>query len=290
MENVADALRMAFAVIVFVIAMAIALSLLSQANATTTQIFYSMDTITYLDKSPVAGEAANHRIVGLETIIPTIYRYPVENCGVTIVRKKDGKYELIARYDVETENIASQIANVLEFDKNIDTSTERYKEAARIYYSHINYLVTNLKITGDDSLFPVDDEVTVNNITYASNDNLKERINVLYKYYPTENRDDDTVYYGAAWGTDYVAERLKSDFSGDKLVEIDNKFYDVEDYGDVDDLLSYLEGKSFKEYIIEVDTTYDIINYEEEFGGGTQENSSKNTTKLEIIYVEYVEQ
>lgn len=78
MENVADALRMAFAVLVFVIAMAIAMSLLSQANATTKQIFYSMDKITYMEQANASTENANHRIVGMETIIPTIYRYPIE--------------------------------------------------------------------------------------------------------------------------------------------------------------------------------------------------------------------
>lgn len=78
MENVADALRMAFAVLIFVIAIAIAMSLLNQANATTKQIFYSMDKITYLEQANKSEEAANHRIVGMETIIPTIYRYSVE--------------------------------------------------------------------------------------------------------------------------------------------------------------------------------------------------------------------
>lgn len=294
MENAADALKMAFGVIVFVIAMAIALSLLSQANATTREIFYSMDTITYLEQANESQDDANHRIVGLETIVPTIYRYPVENCGVTIVRKNnDGNYELIARYDVETENVASQIANVKQYKYN--ENIERYKQAAKIYYTHINYLVTNLKITIDDevvSLFPKgNNSINVYDVEYQSNDELTTRINELYTYYTSNNKNSDESY-GAPWGTQYVAERLKSDFSGgDELVTIDGNYYDVGNFGDEDDLLSYLDGKEFKEYIIEVDTSYDLTYYSEYFGGNSTSTETLQTSekKLEIIYVEQQE-
>ena len=71
MENAADALKMAFAALAFVLALGIAVSLLSQANSTARQVFFSTDTATYLDPVRYGGGATN-RIVGLETIIPTI--------------------------------------------------------------------------------------------------------------------------------------------------------------------------------------------------------------------------
>ena len=87
MENMADALRMAFGVLVFVIALSITMNLVSQARATTNQIFNNMDRITYIEQDVRTTEDANHRIVGMETIIPTIYRYSVENVRCNYSKK-----------------------------------------------------------------------------------------------------------------------------------------------------------------------------------------------------------
>lgn len=279
MENVADALKMAFGAIVFVIAMAIALSLLSQANATTREVFYNMDTITYLEQANEEQDDANHRIVGLEAIVPTIYRYPVENCGVTII-DKDG--QLVARYDVETENVASQIANAKQYEKDKDIA--RYKQAAKIYYTHINYLIENLEIDGESVFAGNQKTIEIDNIEYRYNKDLMNRIEKLYSY-----KYGGKTYYGAPWGTQYVAERLKNDFSGGKVaVKIDGNDYNVDDFGSEDDLLSYLNGKKFKEYIIEVNTNYDLTYYSEYFGGNSTNTETIQTSekKLEIIYKE----
>lgn len=77
MENVADALKMAAAVLVFVSALSIGISSFSQARATADIL------IAYSDRETVTQFAQDtettSRLVGAETIIPTIYRAYKEN-------------------------------------------------------------------------------------------------------------------------------------------------------------------------------------------------------------------
>lgn len=77
MENVADALKMAAAVFAFVLALGVSISSFSQAR-------YTADVlIQYADRDTVTQYAEDTglrtRIVGKETIVPTIYRAYKEN-------------------------------------------------------------------------------------------------------------------------------------------------------------------------------------------------------------------
>ena len=72
MENAADALKMAAAVLIFVLALGISISSFSQARYTAEILmqYADRDTVTQY----VGGSANGTRIVGKETIVPTIYR------------------------------------------------------------------------------------------------------------------------------------------------------------------------------------------------------------------------
>ena len=83
MEDAVQALKMAFAVFVFVIAISVAFYVLSQAKATSETIFYSSDRTNYYDN--VKSDNKVTRNVGLETVIPTLYRYYRENFMVQIM-------------------------------------------------------------------------------------------------------------------------------------------------------------------------------------------------------------
>lgn len=272
MENAVDALKIGFAVLVFVIAMWIAFSLLGQANATAREIFFSMDKITYLDPQRVGGGGANNRIVGLETIIPTIYRYSVENCGVTIINK-EGK--LVARYDTETENVARHITNALAAKEKPDVAL--YAESKRIYSSHIDYLVKVLKWNGTGFENQGTDEIYYN-------EDLDKRIRELYSYKIISADNSETGAYGAPWGAEYVAERIKTDLTGVEYNIGGYKYNPFKDEGLLELLMK--DNHQYKEYIIEEGTEYKVSNYEDQFGGNTQNAGTAKTTKLEIIYVQ----
>ena len=76
-DNVADALKMAVAVLVFIVALGTSISSFTQARITADSILEYSDreyTYTYVDESDTT-----ERIVGAESIIPVIYRSFKEN-------------------------------------------------------------------------------------------------------------------------------------------------------------------------------------------------------------------
>ena len=109
MENAVKALEYAFAVLVFVIAITISINLLNQSKSTSDLIFTSLDQSTYYDDVELtdAEKNANGRIVGVETIIPTLYRNFKENYVIEFYTKN--KEELILRLDFSEENQRREI-------------------------------------------------------------------------------------------------------------------------------------------------------------------------------------
>jgi len=81
MENAIDALKMAFAVFIFVMALTVSIAMFSQLNEVSKIVISSTD-ITKFYTYEVADAEKSSRIVGLETIIPTLYKYYRENYTV----------------------------------------------------------------------------------------------------------------------------------------------------------------------------------------------------------------
>lgn len=85
MENAVEALKMGFAVLVLVAALSLAIFSFTKVRETTDAITSGADIKEYyqqlsLDETGVSSNnALSSRIVGVETIIPTLYRYYKEN-------------------------------------------------------------------------------------------------------------------------------------------------------------------------------------------------------------------
>lgn len=78
MENAVDALKIAFGVMMFVLALTLSISSFSKANSAVTAIVRMNDReteYTYIEPS-------NENVVGVETIIPTMYRAYYENIEI----------------------------------------------------------------------------------------------------------------------------------------------------------------------------------------------------------------
>lgn len=89
MENATQALIMAFAVFIFIIALTVSMVSFSNAKETADAIIYIKDETNYYEYTGAISKAAENRIVGLETIIPTLYKYYKENYTVVF---KQGYY------------------------------------------------------------------------------------------------------------------------------------------------------------------------------------------------------
>lgn len=151
MENAVDALKIAFAVMVFTIALSVAMATFSQARETSEAVLFMNDKTNYYNYDE-GGEATvinpgtdleyteyeitktdgspnitytDKRIVGIEAIIPTLYRYYKENYTVIFV-ENDGTTG-IPIYDLDSNN---------EWSKNSTSN-------------HINYFDLNSEITAN---------------------------------------------------------------------------------------------------------------------------------------------
>lgn len=88
MENAVDALKIAFGVFVLTMALSIGMYMFNQAKATADVVLASSDTETYAmytDEIEGIASTGGDRIVGLETIIPTLYKYYKENYTVVFL-------------------------------------------------------------------------------------------------------------------------------------------------------------------------------------------------------------
>ena len=87
MENAVEALKLAFAVLVFVLALSVAMFAFSEARETADIVLESSDNQRYYEPIQTGTE---NRIVGFETVIPTVYKYDKERYKVTF---KTGTYD-----------------------------------------------------------------------------------------------------------------------------------------------------------------------------------------------------
>lgn len=134
MENAAEALKMAAWVLIFVVALSMCISSFSQARQTTDAI------LSYNDRdyiySHVEDNGTTQRIVGFESMIPTIYRAYKENYKIIFPKdyilytKKDssGNKEEVNYIDLEKELIGNdslkeEFIQKILFGSNESTST-----------------------------------------------------------------------------------------------------------------------------------------------------------------------
>lgn len=101
MENASDAIVMAGAMLIFVIALTVAMTLFSQARETIDMVVYASDKTNYYQYLDVASSnGIKNRIVSWETVIPTLYKYYKENYTVVFLDKNGNGMNL---YDTQTE-------------------------------------------------------------------------------------------------------------------------------------------------------------------------------------------
>lgn len=85
MENAAEALKMAFGYLMFVLALSISISSFSQARETIDAII----TIKDRETEYTYVEAQDKKIVGVETIVPTMYKAYKENFRIIFLQYTD---------------------------------------------------------------------------------------------------------------------------------------------------------------------------------------------------------
>lgn len=123
MENAVKALEYAFAILVFVIGLSSSIYLLSEVKTTSDIVFSYVDTKQFYEDAKIPDDELenpgtdnekikfNGRIVSVDTIVPTIYRYFNENYIVEFYEKKQGEQpeKLIIKFDLSAETTTRQL-------------------------------------------------------------------------------------------------------------------------------------------------------------------------------------
>ena len=120
MEIASEALLMAFAVLIFVLALSLGISSFSLARQTTQSIVEMTDRefdYTYVD----FNSTNTSRIVGIETVIPTLYRAYRENF---IVRFYQTNGEVLPVYRKKVRNILTE-TNEINLEKEAVANQEK---------------------------------------------------------------------------------------------------------------------------------------------------------------------
>lgn len=194
MENVVDALKVAFAIIIFTLAITLAFSVISNIRQTSDVLFEISDTNKYyIDElegyTYITATDTINRSVGAETIIPTIYRYYKENFGVTIMAENtSGILKPIVRFDLDTENIVN----------NWQTNTDETNE------KHLDYLNTYVNPT----ILDVNDNNT--NEEFWEEELVKE----IYTVTKNLTKSTATPWIGSEKN---ILKRIKADIYGDEV-------------------------------------------------------------------------
>lgn len=237
MENAVQALKTAAAVLIFIIAITTSFTMFSKAKITADAVITAQDRQKYLDSAEVDGgvlytsseEIAGgvtfqetmttdgYRIVNMNDVISTLYRYSIEKYGITIV---DTNGNVKARFDSNTENIVRQYYNIQEEEKLAE---------------FIGKIKENTSVSG----------IVDTKFSYTSKTN-----NTLYNMYRIEVEGNTQLKCGAPWyGNDTeIAKRINADITGSDYI------YNKQTYTGKN-LKSLLQNKKIIEIINTIDTS-----------------------------------
>ena len=190
MENAVEAIKMAFAVIVFVMALTVSMFMLTQVKATSDVVLYTEDELNYYDYQGATGPGAENRIVGLETIIPTLYKYYKENYTVVF---REGNYNAATG---QFSNVSYM--KLYETPSNVNLWTSSYATLANEKYGEgtINTLRGNRQIFS----FDLDEETLRHEAWTGSNDKIKNNLDCFLtgEVYYNPNNNEEYIDYGAS--------------------------------------------------------------------------------------------
>lgn len=272
-ENISEALVMAASVLIFVIALSVIFSLISQAKSTSDAILYSYDdTKYYYDEDlenitfTTARDENINRTVTMETIMPTVYRYIKEHYGVTIFDKNG---EIIARFDETTESIVNNWTTYLkEARKNT-----KEESACEKHYKYLKDLAIAAKLQ---------EKFQGHYRDYNDLAKLWEEIYALDKTRGSNGSSgsgNTQIKYGTPWLGDEgkIASRLNADFSGETAEYATGVHKGLNLLGN-----KKYSDKKFKEIYLFVSDNSGI---EKDELSGDSVVVTSTTKKLEIIYV-----
>lgn len=276
MENAVDALKIAAAILVFIIAIGSSFSLFGTAKHTADSIVTMRDKQAYLDvaefdngvlytstesiESMADDEAIGgvnnngHRVVKVDDVVSTILRYNKEKYGVTIIDYSSKK--VLFRFDSNTENVMRRWNNIVH-DHIKGKSPEQQR---------------------DDYVEKIKDQIDTP--LYVPRDDIKLTKDSLAEIYAIEDGDGRTTC-GAPWyGNDeQIRRRIVCELFGEEYE------YNKQKFKRLNPLYNKLIGAS---QIIEVTNEIDQSDYLKDTDGAGNEVETNLLMTYEMPAVEVV--
>lgn len=226
MDDAVQALTMAFAVLVFVMALTISMMLIGQARDTSDVLVQYSDLTAFYDNIQLENNddiAETERIVGLDTVVPTLYRYYKENFCVKIY---DDNNELLQIFDVNIEtNLRRAIVNTNANKTSKDKELIRDEALQTVYNdSKEKYCLFGAPWLGSTEtmkqrvdFFVNGDAGYINNTYVDYKDNFANKVNSNTKF---KERFISYSYSGSTELTDEGETLVNGAKSKDKIVII----------------------------------------------------------------------
>ena len=242
MENAVDALKTAVAVLIFIIAITASFTMFAKAKVTADSIITSrdkqeyleaanLDNVLYTDSESIEKDTTSttmtqygDRIVQVEDVISSIYRYNLEKYGVTIVSKNG---DVLARFDSNTENIMRQWYNITD----TDTKTS--------------------EVIKEDFADKIKDNISINARKYTTSNSITLSKDTLESLYKVDVTGNNQIKVGAPWygNESEIIKRCNIDISGTSKYKYNNIEYKGKN------IYSTLKNKRIIEVINEIDNS-----------------------------------
>lgn len=192
MENAADALKMAGAVLLFVLALSIIILAFGQVRQSADTIIDYKDRETfYIDSDYYYTGETSERTVNLETIIPSVFRAYLENYKIVFENLSDPLYKIKVTYE---ENGITQ-TNTIE-KRTLDLETNK------------NTKYENVVLANDDQKREFLCGILYGDFSISGNKiNFQKKFNVLLYgctslYEQLKNKTNITEYLGVYYQND----------------------------------------------------------------------------------------
>lgn len=193
MENATDALKMAASLLIFVVALSISINAFSRARQTSQIILDYSDReydYTYVEENKDQnGNILTERLVGIETIIPNIYKAYSENYKIvfenldSVYEKKNsktGERDKIKYIDLEKEAIGSEedklkFIEAIIYGAGTETKTEFEKRNIYLSENGIYQKISNTKLKESLGVY-YQEELYSNNNNEPEANKTKKRV------------------------------------------------------------------------------------------------------------------
>lgn len=184
MENAVDALKMAAAVMIFVLALSISITAFSEARIASTTLLDYTDREFFLGNDDYYNSTTKKRTVGIETIIPAIYKaYSDESYKIVFLKNGEPEPEPIVLYELKRNDEPNKEINtmglVYDMSNELGLSSNKYSFIERILY-------------GPESV----DDKDLESLTKKANNSVEFKKEKFFERFAAHNYEESSgVYY-----------------------------------------------------------------------------------------------